>query len=99
MTRKGLGLTAIVEATGQVAGIFTDGDLRRVLDHGATDVLNLPVSQFMTHHSKTIRANTLAAEALAVMQEKKINALLVTDDAGRLEGVLNMHDLLKARVM
>ena len=99
MTRKGLGLTAIVEPTGAVVGIFTDGDLRRVLDHGATDALNQPVGMFMTRHSKTIRANTLAAEALRIMQEKKINALLVTDAEGRLEGVLNMHDLLKARVM
>lgn len=99
MTRKGLGLTAIVAEDGRVAGVFTDGDLRRVLDHGATDVLSQPVSAFMTRQSKTIGANTLAAEALRIMQEKKINALLVTDADGRLQGVLNMHDLLKARVM
>ena len=99
MTRKGLGLTAIVDEAGKLAGVFTDGDLRRVLDHGATDALGQPVGEFMTRRCKTIPPDTLAAEALRVMQESKINALLVTDGAGRLAGVLNMHDLLKARVM
>ena len=98
MTRKGLGLTAIVDGERRVVGVFTDGDLRRVLDRG-TDVLHAPVESVMTRTCKTIAANTLAAEALRVMQETKINALLVVDDAGRLEGVLNMHDLLKARVL
>ena len=98
MTRKGLGLTAIVDAEQRVVGVFTDGDLRRVLDRG-TDVLHAPVATVMTRHCKTITANTLAAEALRVMQETKINALLVVDAGGRLEGVLNMHDLLKARVL
>ena len=99
MTRKGLGLTAIVDEHDRVLGIFTDGDLRRVLDHGGVDALREPVGAFMTRHSKTIPADTLAAEALRVMQENKINALLVTNAEGALEGVLNMHDLLKARVM
>ena len=98
MTRKGLGLTAIVDAERRVVGVFTDGDLRRVLDRG-TDVLHAPVESVMTRQCKTIGANTLAAEALRVMQDTRINALLVVDDAGRLEGVLNMHDLLKARVL
>ncbi len=99
MTRKGLGLTAIVDEHDRVLGIFTDGDLRRVLDQGGADALREPVGAFMTRHSKTIPADTLAAEALRVMQENKINALLVTNEDGALEGVLNMHDLLKARVM
>ena len=99
MTRKGLGLTAIVDEHDRVLGIFTDGDLRRVLDQGGADALREPVGAFMTRHSKTIPADTLAAEALRVMQENKINALLVTNAEGALEGVLNMHDLLKARVM
>ncbi len=99
MTRKGLGLTAIVDAADRVLGIFTDGDLRRVLDHGEMDALRQPVSTYMTRNGKTIPTNTLAAEALRVMQENKINALLVTGPGGVLEGVLNMHDLLKARVM
>jgi arabinose-5-phosphate isomerase len=99
MTRKGLGLTAIVDEHDRVLGIFTDGDLRRVLDQGGADALREPVGAFMTRHSKTIPADTLAAEALRVMQENKINALLVTNAEGALEGVLNMHDLLKARVI
>ena len=98
MTRKGLGLTAVVDTEQRVVGVFTDGDLRRVLDRG-TDVLHAPVGSVMTRHCRTIAADTLAAEALRVMQESKINALLVVDDAGRLAGVLNMHDLLKARVI
>ena len=99
MTRTGLGLTAVVDEHDRVLGIFTDGDLRRVLEQGGADALREPVGAFMTRHSKTIPADTLAAEALRVMQENKINALLVTNEEGALEGVLNMHDLLKARVM
>ena len=98
MTRKGLGLTAIVDADARVVGVFTDGDLRRALDRGM-DVLREPVGSVMTPHCKTIAVDTLAADALRVMQETKINALLVVDDANVLVGVLNMHDLLKARVI
>jgi len=98
MTRKGLGITAVVDPERRVLGIFTDGDLRRVIDRGG-DVRATRVGAVMTPDCKTITADLLAAEALAVMQDTKINALLVVDTSHRLEGAINMHDLLKARVV
>lgn len=98
MTAKGLGTTAVVTGDGQVLGIFTDGDLRRTLDAG-TDIHTATAAQVMTHGGKTIRPDALAADALHVMETHKINALLVLDDSDRLCGVLNMHDLLRARVI
>ena len=98
MTRKGLGTTAIVDADDVVLGIFTDGDLRRTLDAGI-DVHTATVGQVMTRNCKTIGADALAAEALRMMETRKINALLAVDEGDRLIGVLNMHDLLRARVV
>ncbi len=97
MTRKGLGL-AIVTDGDTVVGVFTDGDLRRVLDHGRVDVHSLPIRAIMTSPCRTIGPDRLAAEALQLMDEKRINALPVVDADGRLVGALNMHDLLRAGV-
>ena len=98
MTRSGLGVTAVVDSERRVLGIFTDGDLRRMLaaDH---DLRVTPVREVMTTNCKTIPQGTLAAEALRIMQEFKINALLIIDAEERLLGALNMHDLLRARVV
>ena len=98
ITKKTLGMTAIVDQDNALLGIFTDGDLRRTLDQGI-DIRNANVRDVM--HQKCIRvsANILAAEALQLMQSKKINALLVVDDANKLVGALNMHDLLRAGVV
>lgn len=98
MTRKGLGLTAVAGGDGRLEGVFTDGDLRRALDRGA-GVLQSPVAGVMTRRCKTVQVDMLAAEALRIMQDNKINALLVVDGEQRLVGVLNMHDLLKAKVL
>ena len=98
MTRKGLGLAIVSDAAQQVLGVFTDGDLRRVLDHGQVDVHRLVIRDVMTSPCRTITAERLAAEALQLMDEKRINALPVVDDSGRLIGALNMHDLLRAGV-
>lgn len=98
MTRKGLGLTAVTGDDGRLHGVFTDGDLRRALDRGA-EVLQTPVAEVMTRQCKTVPVEMLAAEALRIMQDSKINALLVVDPAHTLVGVLNMHDLLKAKVL
>lgn len=97
MTRKGLGLTAVVGPDGHLQGVFTDGDLRRALDRGP-EVLNAAVAGVMTRQCKTVPPDLLAAEALRIMQDSKINALLVVEDQA-LRGVLNMHDLLKAKVL
>ena len=97
MTAKGLGMTAVVDRDDRVMGIYTDGDLRRTLDQGI-DVHKTTVGDVMTGNCKTIGAHVLAAEALAMMEEHKINALIVTDETNKVTGVFNMHDLLRARV-
>lgn len=98
MTRKGLGTTAVVDAADHVTGIFTDGDVRRALDAGV-DVHNTRMSELISGHFKSIGKDELAATALARMEEWKINALLVTEGDNRLIGILNMHDLLRARIV
>ncbi len=98
MTRKGLGMTVVTEADGALAGIFTDGDLRRALDKGV-DVRDASIDAVMTPHGKTARADMLAAEALKIMEDHKISALVVVDAEDRPVGALNMHDLLRAGVM
>jgi arabinose-5-phosphate isomerase len=98
MTNKGLGMTAVVDDQERLVGIFTDGDLRRVLDRGL-DIHNSTMQEVMTKGCTTVCANQLAAEALQMMEEKKINALLVLDDQQRLMGAFNMHDLLRAGVV
>ena len=98
MTQKGLGMTVVLEADGRLAGIFTDGDLRRTLDKGI-DVRQALIDEVMTPHGKTARAEMLAAEALKIMEDHKINALVVVDDLDNPVGALNMHDLLRAGVM
>ncbi|MFI8979036.1 KpsF/GutQ family sugar-phosphate isomerase [Ectopseudomonas khazarica] len=98
MTQKGLGMTVVLESDGRLAGIFTDGDLRRTLDKGI-DVRQALIDEVMTPHGKTARAEMLAAEALKIMEDHKINALVVVDDQDNPVGALNMHDLLRAGVM
>ncbi|MDM9651927.1 KpsF/GutQ family sugar-phosphate isomerase [Pseudomonas sp. CW003PS] len=98
MTQKGLGMTVVLETDGRLAGIFTDGDLRRTLDKGI-DVRQASIDEVMTPHGKTARAEMLAAEALKIMEDHKINALVVVDDQDKPVGALNMHDLLRAGVM
>ncbi len=99
MSRKGLGMTTVVDADGKLVGLFTDGDLRRLLDHGEVSIQQLGVAEVMKQRFTTIEAGLLAAEALRIMDEKRINALPVIDAAGRLIGALNMHDLLRAGVV
>lgn len=98
MTRKGLGMSAVVNADCQVLGVYTDGDLRRTLDR-PIDIHTTPIETVMTRGCVTIHADILAAEALRLMEERKINGLLVVDDAQRLIGALNMHDMLRAGVV
>jgi len=96
MTAKGLGMTAIMDGD-QLKGIFTDGDLRRCFEQGK-DLQSTYVRDVMTAGGVCVPQDTLAAEALTLMEEKKINALLVTDNK-KLVGALNMHDLLRSGVM
>ena len=98
MTRKGLGMTAVVDADDRVLGIFTDGDLRRVLDANL-DVRTSPITAVMTAGGKRIAAEQLAAEAVHLMEKHRITVLMVLDDENRIAGVLHMHDLLRAGVV
>ncbi len=99
MTRKRLGMTAIVDAEGRLLGVFTDGDLRRALDDARIDLRNADVSKLMSRSPKTIGADQLAVEAAHIMETHQISALVVIDDACRVIGALNIHDLLRARVV
>ncbi len=98
VTRKGLGMTAVVDGQQRILGVFTDGDLRRALDRNA-HMHDTTVDEVMSRGPKTIRAEQLAVDAVTLMQEFSITALLVAEDEGRLRGVVHLHDLLKAGVI
>lgn len=98
MTRGGMGMVVVLDATGRISGIFTDGDLRRAMER-LGDLRATPVAAVMTHHPRSIGPRRLAVEAVAMMEANKINQLLVTDEAGTLCGALNMHDLFRAKVV
>jgi arabinose-5-phosphate isomerase len=98
MTRKGMGMTAIVDGGDQVLGVFTDGDLRRVIDHGV-DVHSVRIAEVMTRGGRHIAPSRLAVDAVNLMDQYKITALMVLDDHDRLVGVIHMHDLLRAGVV
>ncbi len=98
MTAKGLGMTAVVDGEGHISGVFTDGDLRRTLDRGV-NLHSTAVTEVMTRGGITTHAQSLAAEALKLMEDNKISGLLVVDDDRQVIGALNMHDLLRAGVV
>ncbi len=98
MSRKGLGMTAVVDQQDKLVGIFTDGDLRRAVDQGV-DIYHSRVGDLMTSNGRTVGPDDLAVEALLLMETHKINALLVVDQNNVLVGALNMHDLLRAGVV
>lgn len=98
MTGKGLGMTGVVDRQGRLVGIFTDGDLRRVLNR-SVDVYSAKITEVMTQNPKTTRADRLAAETVQLMRSLKINGLFVVDENNRVLGALNMHDLFRAGVI
>ncbi|MEO6798508.1 MAG: KpsF/GutQ family sugar-phosphate isomerase [Rhodanobacter sp.] len=99
MTRKHLGMTAVIDADQRLVGVFTDGDLRRALDDEGVNLRGALVAELMTRGPKTIGADRLAAEAAQLMEKHQIHALLVVDDERHVVGALNIHDLLRARVV
>jgi arabinose-5-phosphate isomerase len=99
MSGKGMGMTVVVAADGRVAGIFTDGDLRRCLDR-IRDVAAVPITDVMTRTPRTIGPDHLAIDCVELMEAlPKVTQLLVTDDTGRLIGALHLHDLFRARIV
>lgn len=98
MTRKGLGMTAVMDSAGRLLGVFTDGDLRRAVDR-ETDIHRTPMREVMTSGVKTIGPKALAAEAVRLLEQFKITALLVVDERDVVVGALNVHTLFRAGVM
>jgi arabinose-5-phosphate isomerase len=98
ITRKGLGMTAVVDAEDRLLGVYTDGDLRRTLD-ARKDLTITPIGEVMTRNPKTVHEGMLAAEAVRLMETFAITALLVVDESGRPVGAFNVHDLLQAGVV
>ncbi|OOG36049.1 SIS domain-containing protein [Polaromonas sp. A23] len=98
MSNKGLGASAIVDDAGQVRGIFTDGDLRRLIEKGV-DLRTSKAVDLMHPEPRTLRAGALAVEAVALMEQYRITSVLVVDHAGVLCGALNSNDLLRAKVI
>lgn len=98
ISSKGLGMTTVLDATGALRGVFTDGDLRRALDDGR-DIRQTRIRDVMSRNSKTIREQALASEAARLMEDYQIYTLVVVDNADRLSGIIRMHDLLQANVV
>ena len=98
MTTKGFGMTTVVNHSGEILGVFTDGDLRRAVDQNI-DINHVQVGQLIKHGCKAIEPELLAAEALKIMEDFKITALVVEDSSHHPIGVLHMHDILRAGVM
>ena len=98
MTQKGFGITTVVDANGQLVGVFTDGDLRRHVDLG-TDLSTATMASVMTQNPKTVNKDLLAVAALNLMEDNKITAAVVADDQGALAGIIHLHDLLRAGVV
>lgn len=98
MTEKGFGMTTVVDSNNTLLGIYTDGDLRRSIDQGV-DINTARMHDLMNSNPKTVRDTTLAAEALKIMEDRKITALVVGDEQKRPIGVVHMHDILRAGVI
>lgn len=98
MTKKGLGFTAVVDGSGRAMGIFTDGDLRRLIERGA-DLRTLTAEQVMHPGPRLVREDALAVDAAGVMEQHRITSVLVIDAGGRLVGALNSNDLMRAKVI
>ena len=97
ISRKGLGMTAIVDGENRVVGIFTDGDLRRTLERTG-DIRATPVREVMTRNPRMVGSDRIAEEAVKIMEDAKVSQLLVVEE-GKLIGALNMHDLMRAKVI
>ena len=98
MSAKGLGFTAVADADGQVLGIFTDGDLRRLIERGV-DLLPLTAQEVMHRSPRLVREDALAVDAAGLMEQHRITSVIVVDEAGRITGALNSNDLMRAKVI
>jgi arabinose-5-phosphate isomerase len=99
MTRKRKGMTTVTDEAGRLVGVITDGDLRRLHLMTGKSIDDLTAGQAASREPKTIRADDLAAKALEVMETWQITSLVIVDDARRLEGLIHMHDILRAKIV
>jgi arabinose-5-phosphate isomerase len=98
VSQKGMGMTAVVDEAGQPVGVFTDGDLRRLIER-VQDFSNIKISDVMHANPRRVRPEQLAVDAVAIMEEFRINQMLVVDADGKLVGALHIHDLTRAKVI
>ncbi len=98
ITKKHIGMTAVVDQSNRVTGVFTEGDLRRLIESRG-DIRSIAIRDVMTKTPKTVKADAMAAAAARLLEESLVNQLLVTDDEGRLAGALHLHDLMSAKVI
>jgi arabinose-5-phosphate isomerase len=99
MTKKRLGMTTVVDAEGRLVGMISDGDLRRQMERHGYTLLDQTAAQCMTPRPLTVRRRELATSALALLEERKVTSLPVVDEAGRVEGVVHLHDLWKTEMI
>jgi arabinose-5-phosphate isomerase len=101
VSAKGLGMSAVVDADNRVLGVFTDGDLRRLIEQSGSsvDLRSLRAQDVMHAKPRTVSADALAVEAVELMEANRITSVLVVDEAGRLTGALNTNDLMRAKVI
>lgn len=99
ISSKRLGVTSVIDNNGKLLGVITDGDLRRGLEKFGGDFFSLKAGDVMTHRPKTIKKNMLAAKAVALMEKYSITVLVVADDYDAVEGIIHLHDLLKAGIV
>jgi arabinose-5-phosphate isomerase len=98
ISSKKMGMTTVVTPEGELLGIVTDGDLRRLMER-RNDLQNVVAKDFMTPHPKVIDLEALATRALKTMEDHAITSLLIVDDAHRVEGVIHLHDILRAGIV
>ena len=98
ISNKGMAMTAVVDADQRILGVFTDGDLRRLVEH-QQDFTNVQIGDVMHHYPRSIGPDLMAVEAVRMMETHRINQLLVADESGRLVGALHIHDLTRAKVI
>ncbi len=99
MTKKKLGMTCIVDTAGALAGIITDGDLRRIVTKASGDFLSLEARSVLSPNPRTVSGDALAVQALTLMEERKITSLIVADETRRPVGVIHIHDILRSKVV
>lgn len=99
ISSKKLGMTSVLDNKGKLSGIITDGDLRRLLEKGETDIFRIKANDVMTRNPKTIKGSELAAKAVSIMEQHSITSLIVVNEDNKPEGIIHLHDLLKTGVV